>query len=166
MELLTQHTQKHLLIALMNSEALVSHCGKQSSKPSPCWTVQRGSKTKINSRAYFVLLERKVMFCKNIYPFSHYYYNFCMTFMFNCWLTGMSKMSEGRKQKEEILLLCPYSVLYSFGKQALCKCKSKLSKFAKFSAFIFIFFYICRALNHKLESFFMWAPLYLLYSPL
>lgn len=34
MELLTQHTQKHLLIALRNSEALVSDCGKTSSQPA------------------------------------------------------------------------------------------------------------------------------------
>ena len=34
MELLTQHTQKHLLIALTNSAALVRGCGKPCRQPA------------------------------------------------------------------------------------------------------------------------------------
>lgn len=111
---------------------------------SPCWTVQRGSKTKINSHAYFLLLEWEAMFCKNIYSFSYYYYNFCMTFMSNCWLTQTSKMFEGKRKTEgRDIAFVPYFVLFTFEKQTLHKYKRKLSKFTSpfsFFAFIFVFF--------------------------
>lgn len=113
----------------MNSAPLVSDCGKPQTA-SPYWTVQRSSETKINSHAYFLLPERKAMFCKNIYSFSYSYYSSCITFMFNGWLTQTSRMFEGRRKAERRgIAFVPYFVPYIFEKQTLRKYKKKHFKF-------------------------------------
>lgn len=92
--------------------------------------------------------------------FSYYYYNSCMTFMSNCWLSWACKMFEGRKETAGRDTACgPYFVPSAFEKQTLCKYKGKLFKFACpftfsffFFASIFVFFNILGALIHNLES--------------
>lgn len=106
MELLTRPTQKHLLIALPNSEALVSHCGKPRSQPAHVGQCKGTAKPRSTVVHIFYCWNEKQCFVK-IYTLSYYYYNSCMTFMFNCWPTGRSKLFGCRRKTEKIVLLCP-----------------------------------------------------------
>ena len=84
------------------------------------------------------------MFCKNIYSFSYYYYNSCMTFMSSGWLIQTFKMFEGRRKTEwRDVVFVPYFIPCTFEKQTLCKYKKKHFKFTRPFIIIIICLYLC-----------------------
>lgn len=84
------------------------------------------------------------MFCKNIYSFSYYYYNSCMTFMSSSWLIQTFKMFEGRRKTEwRDVAFVPYFIPCTFEKQTLCKYKKKHFKFTRSFIIIIICLYLC-----------------------
>lgn len=147
---------------------------------SPCWTVQRSRETKINSHAWFLLLEGKAMFCKNIYSFSYYYYNSCLTFMSRGWLIQTFKLFEGRRKTEwRDVAFVPYFIPYTFEKQTLCKYKKKHFKFIRpFSIYYYlplscflsclfgckVFLYLWHSFLRHSVSIFRTVPLYWIWN--
>jgi hypothetical protein len=84
------------------------------------------------------------MFCKNIYSFSYYYYNSCMTFMSSGWLIQTFKMFDRRRKTERRdVAFVPYFIPCTFEKQTLCKHKKKHFKFTRPFIIIIICLYLC-----------------------